>query len=59
MSSLIDDFNYGTNVANSDVKVRLGFLRKVYGILSIQLTFTAVCGLVIIMADVGEFIKLK
>ncbi|XP_033095809.1 protein lifeguard 4-like [Anneissia japonica] len=40
--SITDDFMYGNNVATSHIQVRMGFLRKVYGILSIQLLVTAV-----------------
>ncbi|GJQ09189.1 hypothetical protein GpartN1_g980.t1 [Galdieria partita] len=34
------DFEYGTSVATSMHMIRLGFIRKVYGILSLQLGFT-------------------
>jgi FtsH-binding integral membrane protein len=40
--SIVDDFMYGSNVASSHVYIRLGFLRKVYGILSVQLLFTTI-----------------
>lgn len=33
---------YNNNVANSHVYIRMGFLRKVYGLLSVQLLVTAV-----------------
>eukprot|EP00183_Erythrolobus_madagascarensis_P002183 CAMPEP_0185849130 /NCGR_PEP_ID=MMETSP1354-20130828/3745_1 /TAXON_ID=708628 /ORGANISM="Erythrolobus madagascarensis, Strain CCMP3276" /LENGTH=260 /DNA_ID=CAMNT_0028549611 /DNA_START=87 /DNA_END=869 /DNA_ORIENTATION=- len=36
----LDDFEFGTNVATSVHTVRLGFLRKVYGILTAQLIIT-------------------
>lgn len=36
-----DDFAYRNNVANADKQIRLGFIRKVYGLLSIQLLATA------------------
>lgn len=39
-SSILDDFCYNNNVSKANVYVRLGFLRKVYGILSIQLLAT-------------------
>ncbi|XP_037270912.1 protein lifeguard 4 [Rhipicephalus microplus] len=39
-SSILDDFCYNNNVSKANVYVRLGFLRKVYGILSIQLFAT-------------------
>ncbi|CAH8429636.1 unnamed protein product [Heterobilharzia americana] len=38
------DFAYNNNVANSHVTIRLRFLRKVYGILFIQLLITSLCG---------------
>ncbi|CAB3221048.1 unnamed protein product [Arctia plantaginis] len=39
--SIEDDFAYRNNVANADKQIRLGFVRKVYGLLSIQLLATA------------------
>uniref|UniRef100_G3MNV1 Transmembrane BAX inhibitor motif-containing protein 4 n=2 Tax=Amblyomma TaxID=6942 RepID=G3MNV1_AMBMU len=41
-SSILDDFCYNNNVSKANVYVRLGFLRKVYGILSAQLLVTTV-----------------
>ncbi|XP_035675854.1 protein lifeguard 4-like isoform X2 [Branchiostoma floridae] len=43
-SSIMDDFMYGTNVASSHVYIRMAFLRKVYGILSMQLALTTIMG---------------
>lgn len=40
--SIVDDFMYGSNVASSHIYIRLGFLRKVYGILSAQLLLTTI-----------------
>lgn len=43
-SSISDDFAFHNNVAQANTHVRLGFLRKVYGLLFVQLaltTFTA------------------
>lgn len=37
---LQDDFSYRNNVANADKEIRLGFVRKVYGLLSVQLLAT-------------------
>ncbi|KAH6921757.1 hypothetical protein HPB50_004663 [Hyalomma asiaticum] len=48
-SSILDDFCYNNNVSKANVYVRLGFLRKVYGILSIQLLATT------LIAAVGMF----
>ncbi|XP_053572816.1 protein lifeguard 4 [Bombina bombina] len=40
--SIEDDFNYGSNVASAHIQIRMGFLRKVYSILSVQLLLTTV-----------------
>ncbi|KAL3281055.1 hypothetical protein HHI36_004279 [Cryptolaemus montrouzieri] len=37
-----DDFAYRNNVANAPKAIRLGFMRKVYGLLSIQLLLTTI-----------------
>lgn len=37
-----DDFMYNSNVAGSHLYIRMGFLRKVYGLLSVQLLVTTV-----------------
>jgi len=37
-----EDLQYGSTVAQSSVSIRLGFIRKVYGILASQLLFTTV-----------------
>ncbi|XP_068714363.1 protein lifeguard 4-like [Montipora foliosa] len=42
MSSLEEDFTYGVTVAQTNIKIRLGFLRKVYGILTAQLSLTVI-----------------
>lgn len=56
--SIVDDFMYGSNVASSHVYIRLGFLRKVYGILSAQLLVTLIVGVVFIAVEpVEQFIK--
>ncbi|KAA8495913.1 Protein lifeguard 4 [Porphyridium purpureum] len=41
----LSDFDIGTCVGTSSVAVRLGFIRKVYGILSVQLALTFVISL--------------
>jgi len=43
--SVVDDFMYGSNVASSHIYIRLGFLRKVYGILTTQLLVTTIIGI--------------
>lgn len=40
--SVVDDFMYGSNVASAHVYIRMGFLRKVYGILSAQILLTTI-----------------
>jgi len=40
--SITDDFMYHSNVASSHLYIRMGFLRKVYGLLSVQLLVTCV-----------------
>jgi FtsH-binding integral membrane protein len=58
--SIVDDFMYGNNVASSHVTIRLGFIRKVYGILSAQLLFTTLVGIVIMASEtIQEFLKEK
>merc|ERR1711937_282938 len=39
-NDLESDFNYGNNVMSASADIRKGFLRKVYGILSVQLLMT-------------------
>jgi len=50
-ATLADDFATSTNVAGSHKLIRLGFLRKVYGILSLQLVFTVVFTAATILND--------
>lgn len=57
-TSIVDDFMYGNNVASSHVTIRLGFIRKVYGILSAQLAFTTLVGAIIVSSTgIQEFLK--
>ncbi|KAL7636500.1 UNVERIFIED_CONTAM: hypothetical protein RMT77_013275 [Armadillidium vulgare] len=39
---ITSDFMYNNNVASSHIYIRMGFLRKVYGLLSVQLLLTTV-----------------
>ncbi|XP_076064336.1 protein lifeguard 4-like [Oratosquilla oratoria] len=39
---IVNDFMYGSNVAASHIYIRMGFLRKVYGLLSVQLAITTI-----------------
>ncbi|KAL5013925.1 hypothetical protein ScPMuIL_008195 [Solemya velum] len=54
-ASIVDDFMYGSNVATAHIYIRLGFLRKVYGILATQLLLTTLVGAVFMM---NESVKL-
>ncbi|XP_068937069.1 protein lifeguard 4 isoform X2 [Petaurus breviceps papuanus] len=40
--SLEDDFNYGPTVASASIHIRMGFLRKVYSIIFLQVLLTTV-----------------
>lgn len=47
--SLENDFCYRNNVAGASKSIRMGFLRKVYGLLSLQLSLTTLMAAVMIM----------
>ncbi|XP_053318017.1 protein lifeguard 4 [Spea bombifrons] len=51
MSSIEDDFNYGTNVASASTYIRMAFLRKVYSTLFVQVLLTAVTSAVFLYFD--------
>lgn len=52
--------NTGPSVLNSSVQIRLGYLRKVYGILSVQLAFTAIVSVMIMsMQSIQQFLFTK
>jgi protein lifeguard len=58
--SIVDDFMYGSNVSQAHVTVRLGFLRKVYGILSVQLLATTIISAIIMSIDgIKEYVQTK
>lgn len=50
-TSIEDDFMYGNSVASSHVNIRLGFLRKVYGILSAQFLCTIIVGVLFLSIE--------
>ncbi|XP_061769189.1 protein lifeguard 4 [Nerophis ophidion] len=57
MSSIEDDFNYGTNVATASVQIRMDFLRKVYTLLSLQIILTtATSALFMFSQTIKEFV---
>ncbi|KAH3881263.1 protein lifeguard 4-like [Dreissena polymorpha] len=49
--SIVDDFMYGSNVATAHITIRMGFLRKVYGILTSQLLLTSLVGFIFMMHE--------
>lgn len=56
--SIVDDFMYGSNVASAHVYIRMGFLRKVYGILSAQILLsTIVAGVIMASETATEFVQ--
>lgn len=46
-----EDFKFGTNVASCDVAIRMGFIRKVYSILLVQIVGTTAVGAVMLLND--------
>ncbi|WP_411027279.1 Bax inhibitor-1 family protein, partial [Salmonella sp. s54925] len=53
-----DDFLYGVTVAQTSIDLRLGFLRKVYGILTLQLGLTiAVSTLFMFVGAIKAFVQ--
>ncbi|KAK0051879.1 protein lifeguard 4 [Biomphalaria pfeifferi] len=48
---IIDDFMYGSNVASAHIYIRMGFMRKVYGILTAQLVVTTLMSGVFMLSD--------
>jgi len=46
-----NDFAYNNNVSNANIKIRMAFLRKVYGLLSIQLLMTVVVAAVFMTCE--------
>lgn len=60
MFCLQDDFAYRNNVLNADKEIRLGFIRKVYGLLTIQLLATvAIAAVFLLVKPVQGFIHEK
>lgn len=57
-SSIVDDFMYGSNVASAHIYIRMGFMRKVYGILTAQLVLTTlVCILFMASETLQTFVQ--
>ncbi|KAH9514307.1 Transmembrane BAX inhibitor motif-containing protein 4 [Bulinus truncatus] len=48
---IIDDFMYGSNVASAHIYIRMGFMRKVYGILCVQLMVTTLMSAIFMMSE--------
>merc|ERR1719370_370878 len=59
-AGLENDFAYNNNVAGASKHVRLGFMRKVYGLLSVQLSMTTLIGGVFLFTPgVKEFVQAR
>merc|ERR1712095_154182 len=59
-AGLENDFAFNNNVAGASKHVRLGFMRKVYGLLAVQLTITTIIGAVFMFTPgVKEFVQSK
>ena len=55
--SIEDDFSYRNNVINANKEIRLGFIRKVYGLLTVQLLATvAIAAVFLLVEPVQSFI---
>nr|XP_046235240.1 protein lifeguard 4 [Scatophagus argus] len=56
-SSIEDDFSYGTNVATASVQIRMDFLRKVYTLLSLQISLTTATSAIFMFSHtIKEFV---
>merc|ERR1712228_43183 len=59
-SGLEKDFSYNNNVAGASKHIRLGFMRKVYGLLAVQLSITTLIGAVFLFTPgVKEFVQAR
>ncbi|KAK3769647.1 hypothetical protein RRG08_004899 [Elysia crispata] len=55
---IVDDFMYGSNVASAHIYIRMGFMRKVYGILSAQLLVTTLVAAVFMTHEgIQEYVQ--
>ncbi|XP_026466552.1 protein lifeguard 4-like [Ctenocephalides felis] len=55
--SIENDFAYNNNVINASVRVRLGFIRKVYGLLTVQLLLSLLVGIACQIEPVQGIVK--
>lgn len=53
--SIVNDFLYNNNVAQANIYIRMGFLRKVFGILSAQLLLTTLVASVVMFTPIARF----
>merc|ERR1712095_236857 len=59
-AGLENDFAFNNNVAGASKHVRLGFMRKVYGLLAVQLSITTLIGGVFLFTPgVKEFVQAR
>ncbi|XP_059167903.1 protein lifeguard 4-like [Physella acuta] len=57
-SGIVDDFMYGSNVASAHIYIRMGFMRKVFGILTAQLFVTTLMSAVFMLSEpVQEYVQ--
>ncbi|KAJ0181422.1 hypothetical protein K1T71_003507 [Dendrolimus kikuchii] len=54
--SIEDDFAYRNNVLNADKQIRLGFIRKVYGLLTVQLLATVATAALMLAKPIQAFV---
>ena len=53
-----EDFKFGTNVSSCDLAIRMGFIRKVYSILLVQLVSTTVVGATMMLnTDIKNWVQ--
>ncbi|KAL7054780.1 hypothetical protein AAHC03_025693 [Spirometra sp. Aus1] len=58
---LEQDFKYNNNVEQADVYIRMGFLRKLYSILAVQLLVTVTTGAIMFpfRSEIAAFLLQK
>lgn len=60
ISDIEHDFSYRNNVLQAPKYIRLGFIRKVYGLLSLQILLTlTIVAFFMFTPHVNEFVKTK
>ncbi|CAG5130752.1 unnamed protein product [Candidula unifasciata] len=58
VGGIVDDFMYGSNVASAHIYIRMGFMRKVFGILTAQILVTTIMAALFMVSEpVQEFVQ--